>query len=150
MDLVRGGLELAEGPPVWGWGSGSFGAAFSRHIERAKTTVSHTEPITVAAEQGGIGLIVYVALVVLALIVLLSGGGRLRGDGGGGRLLRGDGRPQPRLRGASRSTRRPGRCWAWGSRCGAARPASASAAAAGAVGDAAAPRSARDPRPAAV
>ena len=50
--------------PVWGWGSGSFGAAFSRHIERAKTTVSHTEPITVAAEQGGIGLIVYLALVV--------------------------------------------------------------------------------------
>ena len=75
VDLVRGGLELAEDRPVWGWGSGSFGAAFSRHIERARTTVSHSEPITVAAEQGAIGLVVYVALVVLALVVLLSGAG---------------------------------------------------------------------------
>jgi O-antigen ligase len=73
VDLVTGGLELAEDRPAWGWGSGSFGAAFSRHIERAKTTISHTEPITVAAEQGGIGLAVYLALVVLALIVLFSG-----------------------------------------------------------------------------
>jgi putative inorganic carbon (HCO3(-)) transporter len=73
VDLVRGGITLAGDRPVWGWGSGSFGAAFSRHIERAKTTVSHTEPVTVAAEQGGIGLVVYLALVVLALIVLFSG-----------------------------------------------------------------------------
>ena len=75
VGLVRGGLELAEDRPVWGWGSGSFGAAFSRHIERANTTVSHSEPITVAAEQGAIGLAVYVALVALALAVLLGGGG---------------------------------------------------------------------------
>jgi putative inorganic carbon (hco3(-)) transporter len=75
VDLVRGGITLAGDRPVWGWGSGSFGAAFSRHIERAKTTVSHTEPVTVAAEQGGIGLVVYLALVVLALAVLLSGAG---------------------------------------------------------------------------
>jgi len=74
VDLVRGGLELAEDRPIWGWGSGSFGAAFSRHIERARTTVSHSEPITVAAEQGGIGLVVYLGLVVVALVVLLSGG----------------------------------------------------------------------------
>jgi O-antigen ligase len=74
VDLVKGGIELAQDRPVWGWGSGSFGAAFSRHIERARTTVSHSEPITVAAEQGGIGLLVYVATVVLALAVLLSGG----------------------------------------------------------------------------
>jgi hypothetical protein len=75
VDLVKGGVELAGDRPVWGWGSGSFGAAFSRQIKRAKTTVSHTEPVTVAAEQGGIGLIVYVALVALALFVLLSGAG---------------------------------------------------------------------------
>ena len=75
VDLVSGGLELAGDRPLWGWGSGSFGGAFARHIERAKTTVSHTEPITVAAEQGGIGLIAYVALVVLALFVLVSGAG---------------------------------------------------------------------------
>jgi O-antigen ligase len=75
VDLVRGGITLAGDRPIWGWGSGSFGAAFSRHIERAKTTVSHTEPVTVSAEQGGIGLVVYVALVVLALIVLFTGAG---------------------------------------------------------------------------
>jgi O-antigen ligase len=75
VSLAEGGLRLARHRPVWGWGSGSFGAAFSRHIQRAKTTVSHTEPITVAAEQGGVGLILYLALVVLALIVLLGGGG---------------------------------------------------------------------------
>jgi hypothetical protein len=75
VHLVEGGIELAGRRPGWGWGSGSFGAAFSRHIKRAKTTVSHTEPITVAAEQGGIGLIAYVAVVVLALVVLLSGAG---------------------------------------------------------------------------
>ncbi len=73
VDLVKGGIRLARDRPVWGWGSGSFGAAFSRHIERAKTTVSHTEPITVAAEQGVVGLVAYLALVVLALIVMFKG-----------------------------------------------------------------------------
>jgi putative inorganic carbon (HCO3(-)) transporter len=75
VDLVHGGIDLAKDRPVGGWGSGSFGAAFSRHIERARTTTSHSEPITVAAEQGGIGLVVYVGLVVLALLVLLRGAG---------------------------------------------------------------------------
>jgi hypothetical protein len=75
VHLVEGGVELAGRRPGWGWGSGSFGAAFSRHIKRAKTTVSHTEPVTVAAEQGAIGLIAYTAVVVLALVVLLSGAG---------------------------------------------------------------------------
>jgi putative inorganic carbon (hco3(-)) transporter len=73
VSLARGGIDLAGDRPIAGWGSGSFGAAFARHIQRAKTTVSHSEPITVAAEQGAIGLIVYVALLVLALAVLLSG-----------------------------------------------------------------------------
>jgi hypothetical protein len=75
VGLVKGGIELAGRRPGWGWGSGSFGAAYSRHIQRAKTTVSHTEPITVAAEQGAVGLVVYVALVALALVVLLGGAG---------------------------------------------------------------------------
>jgi O-antigen ligase len=75
VNLVKGGITLAGDRPVWGWGSGSFGAAFTRHIHRGKTTVSHNEPITVAAEQGGLGLSVYLALVVLSLIVLFSGAG---------------------------------------------------------------------------
>jgi putative inorganic carbon (hco3(-)) transporter len=75
-DLVSGGIELAGDRPVWGWGSGSFGAAFQRRIERAPTTNSHTEPVTVAAEQGAVGMIVYGALLAVALVVLLGQGRR--------------------------------------------------------------------------
>jgi putative inorganic carbon (hco3(-)) transporter len=75
VDLVSGGIDLALERPLAGWGSGSFGAAFASEIERARTTTSHSEPITVAAEQGLLGMAVYVALVVLALIVLLPGAG---------------------------------------------------------------------------
>lgn len=74
--LIKGGIDLAKDRPVYGWGSGSFGRAFYERIERARTTVSHSEPITVAAEQGAIGLIVYVALVVSAFVVLLGAGAR--------------------------------------------------------------------------
>ena len=45
------------GKPIAGYGSGSFGRAFFEHIEQARTTVSHSEPVTVAAEQGVIGLV---------------------------------------------------------------------------------------------
>jgi hypothetical protein len=48
-DLISGGIDLAQDRPIWGWGSGSFGRAFYERIERARTTVSHSEPITVAA-----------------------------------------------------------------------------------------------------
>ena len=75
-DLIEGGLELAEDRPLAGWGSGSFGAVFYERIERARTTVSHSEPITVAAEQGAAGLVVYLALVVAALVTLLGAGAR--------------------------------------------------------------------------
>jgi O-antigen ligase len=73
VPLVSGGLRLARAHAIWGWGSGSFGAAFSRHIKRAKTTASHSEPITVAAEQGVIGLAVYAALLGASLLILLGG-----------------------------------------------------------------------------
>jgi len=75
VDLVKGGLNLARHRPVWGWGSGSFGTAFARHHKAARTTVSHSEPITVAAEQGAIGMVLYVALLAVALVVLLTGAG---------------------------------------------------------------------------
>ncbi len=75
-DLIEGGIELAEDRPLWGWGSGSFGRAFYERIERARTTVSHSEPITVAAEQGAIGLVVYAALLLTSLMALLGAGAR--------------------------------------------------------------------------
>jgi O-antigen ligase len=70
-DLIAGGVDLAQDRPLAGWGSGAFGRAFYEQIEPARTTVSHSEPITVAAEQGAIGLLVYVALLVAALATLL-------------------------------------------------------------------------------
>jgi O-antigen ligase len=73
VSLVSGGYHLARDRPVWGWGSGSFGKAFKEQHPKAQTTVSHSEPLTVGAEQGAIGLVVYVALVVLGLLVLLGG-----------------------------------------------------------------------------
>jgi len=74
VGLVTGGYRMARDRPIWGWGSGSFGKAFATHVDpHAKVTVSHSEPLTVGAEQGAIGLIVYVAMVVLGVLVLVSG-----------------------------------------------------------------------------
>jgi O-antigen ligase/polysaccharide polymerase Wzy-like membrane protein len=72
-DLIEGGLELAEDQPIAGWGSGSFGAAFVQEVDQsAQQIVSHAEPVTVAAEQGAIGVVVYLALLGTALGTLLG------------------------------------------------------------------------------
>ena len=87
-NLVSGGAELFAQRPVWGYGAGSFPAAYREHIatRKAPVSVSHTEPITVAAEQGLIGLAAYAALTVCALWAMGSGLFDLRagGIGGGG------------------------------------------------------------------
>jgi O-Antigen ligase len=72
--LISGGADLFGDRPVWGYGSGSFSAAFRKHAG-GKTPVSesHTEPVTVAAEQGLIGLALYIALITTSLLVLMSG-----------------------------------------------------------------------------
>jgi O-antigen ligase len=46
--------------------------------KKAPVSVSHTEPITVAAEQGLVGLVLYVALVVTALWTMASRAGPAR------------------------------------------------------------------------
>ena len=69
--LIEGGLDLAEARPVAGWGSGSFGRAFVSEVKPATTIISHAEPVTVAAEQGAIGLAVYVVLILTSVWVLL-------------------------------------------------------------------------------
>jgi O-antigen ligase len=71
--LLEGGVDLFEREPFAGWGSGAFGQAFYEEIEPARSTISHSEPVTVAAEQGLVGLAVYGALVVTALVVLFDG-----------------------------------------------------------------------------
>jgi putative inorganic carbon (HCO3(-)) transporter len=73
--LISGGADLFAEKPIQGYGSGSFQAAYREHRENkdAPVTVSHTEPVTVAAEQGLIGLAVYVALIGVALWTLGRG-----------------------------------------------------------------------------
>ena len=77
--LIDGGLELFAKRPLEGYGSGSFETEYKRHshadAENA-TSASHTIPITVAAEQGIVGLAVYAALLVVAFAVLFRAAGR--------------------------------------------------------------------------
>jgi len=76
VDLIKGGLRLLRDRPVAGYGAGSFSARY-RKAERASSEravdASHTIPITIGAEQGAIGLALYVALLVVALLRLLRG-----------------------------------------------------------------------------
>ncbi len=74
-NLVSGGVELFGQRPVWGYGAGGFPAAYRQRIATKKTpvSVSHAEPITVAAEQGLVGLVAYAALLVTALWTMSSG-----------------------------------------------------------------------------
>lgn len=74
-NLASGGVTLFGQRPLWGYGAGSFPKAYREHIatRKAPVSVSHTEPITVAAEQGAIGLAAYAALLAVALWTMVSG-----------------------------------------------------------------------------
>jgi O-antigen ligase len=74
-NLVSGGAELFEERPLWGYGSGSFQRAYAQHRDDKKlpVSVSHTEPVTIAAEQGLIGVALYLALIVVALWAMGKG-----------------------------------------------------------------------------
>jgi O-antigen ligase len=77
--LISGGLELFAKRPLTGYGSGSFEGEYKLHVKPSAenaTSASHTIPVTVAAEQGIVGLSVYVALLVAAFAVLFRGAGR--------------------------------------------------------------------------
>ena len=80
--LISGGLELFAERPLQGYGSGSFETEYKRHSKASAasaenaTSASHTIPVTVAAEQGIVGLAVYVALLLAAFVVLFRGAGR--------------------------------------------------------------------------
>jgi O-antigen ligase len=73
--LIGGGLHMFGQRPVWGYGSGAFVVQYRReHPGTAQTlAASHTIAVTIAAEQGLIGELVYVALVLVALFVLIQG-----------------------------------------------------------------------------
>ncbi|HEX2097275.1 MAG TPA: O-antigen ligase family protein [Solirubrobacterales bacterium] len=74
-NLVSGGAELFAHRPLWGYGAGSFPRAYREHIatKKAPVSVSHTQPVTVAAEQGLVGLAAYAALIGVALWAMASG-----------------------------------------------------------------------------
>jgi O-antigen ligase len=78
--LISGGLELFADRPLYGYGAGSFETEYKRHGRTRDaanaTSASHTIPVTVAAEQGILGLIVYVALLICAFAVLCRDAGR--------------------------------------------------------------------------
>jgi putative inorganic carbon (hco3(-)) transporter len=75
--LISGGAKLAWHRPIYGYGSASFSKEFARaeDVPPGDTTISHTEPVTVAAEQGVIGIAAYLALLAAALWTAFSGMG---------------------------------------------------------------------------
>jgi putative inorganic carbon (hco3(-)) transporter len=79
-NLITGGAKLLGDRPVYGWGSGSFSVEYRGHNKKlpvGAVTQSHNIPVTVAAEQGIVGELVYLALVIAAVIALFRGA---RGD----------------------------------------------------------------------
>ena len=88
-DLIEGGLDLFANRPLQGYGSGSFGRAYRverKGNQQQAVSASHTMPVTVAAEQGLIGLAAYLAVVGAALFTLFGDRAfaRARAHGGEG------------------------------------------------------------------
>jgi hypothetical protein len=85
--LVSGGVKLARHRPLYGYGSASFSKTFAKaeHVAPGDTTISHTEPVTVAAEQGVIGIAGYLVLLAAALWTVFDGM-RFTAPGLGGRF----------------------------------------------------------------
>jgi O-antigen ligase len=79
-NLISGGLDLFAKRPLEGYGAGSFETEYERHAKNPSaenaTSASHTIPVTVAAEQGIVGLAMYVVFLLVALLVLFTGAGR--------------------------------------------------------------------------
>ena len=67
-DLITNGIKLFGDRPVYGFGSGSFSPEYTSHFPKAAESVadSHNIPVTVASEQGIIGELAYLALVITA------------------------------------------------------------------------------------
>lgn len=75
VSLMRGGLEMFADRPFAGFGSGSFAEEFREREEVSSeeaASASHTIPITVAAEQGVIGLGAYCLVLFAALGLLFA------------------------------------------------------------------------------
>ncbi|MEZ5061097.1 MAG: O-antigen ligase family protein [Solirubrobacterales bacterium] len=67
--LIEGGVEMAKDEPLLGVGSGAFADEFKKRYGAAEgfAAVSHTEPITVLAEQGVVGFAAYLAFLAVTI-----------------------------------------------------------------------------------
>jgi len=62
--LIANGIRIAKAHPALGVGLGGFEHAYSKRTHRTpKKSASHNTPVTVAAEQGAIGLVLFFWLV---------------------------------------------------------------------------------------
>jgi O-antigen ligase len=67
--LIANGIKIARAHPALGVGLGGFEHVYSKRTHRRpKQSASHNTPVTVAAEEGGPGLILYFWLVVSVLL----------------------------------------------------------------------------------
>jgi O-antigen ligase len=74
-DLLKGGLSMFADRPLWGYGSGSFAERFRARehaSSRRAASASHTIPVTVAAEQGVLGLVAYGFVLFFAFRLLFA------------------------------------------------------------------------------
>ena len=89
-ELVEGGLSMALDRPLHGFGSGSFAERFREREDASSqraASASHTIPVTVSAEQGVVGLVAYLVLVITALRLLFAGLAPLAGRDPPARLV---------------------------------------------------------------
>jgi O-antigen ligase len=76
VELVDGAVAMFRDRPLQGFGSGAFQERYREreHVRSAKlAAVSHTTPLTIAAEQGIVGLAVYAWLLVASALILFGG-----------------------------------------------------------------------------
>jgi O-antigen ligase len=81
-ELIKGGVRMFLDRPILGYGSGSFAKEFrkrERTSDERAASASHTIPVTVAAEQGIVGLATYVFVLFTAFSLVWQGLGKLRG-----------------------------------------------------------------------
>jgi O-antigen ligase len=81
FDLVWNGLRIAAGHPLAGVGVGGFKHAYAERFELPrgiKEPASHTTPVTVAAETGIVGLVLFAWLLAAAFVLAFrrTGAGR--------------------------------------------------------------------------
>lgn len=79
-NLVGQGIRIAADHPLLGVGAGGFSREYARRLgipgRDPKRVASHTTPVTVAAEEGVVGLALFGWLLAAALLATLRGLGR--------------------------------------------------------------------------